>query len=311
MSVQFKEINYSIYGRCLEMSNELCRLVITLDKGPHIICYQMHGEPNVMFEDLEDFHTQSGSDFDTYFYPGAKWHIYGGHRLWLSPESMPETYYPDNFAVPYTTEGNTVILTPKEQEGNHVQYVFKVTLEEKGTKVTVAHTIYNRDSKEKTFAPWGLSVLAPGGVEIVPQADKQTGLLSNRILALWDYSDMSDPRLWWGNKYITLIQIPGMDKNFKLGLNHEKQWSSYLLGKELFVKRYHTVDGGNYPDGGCSFETYICKNFLEMESLGELKTLAPGESVDHVENWELSVVEGGFDPKDEASVDGFAKKYLW
>ena len=122
---------------------------------------------------------------------------------------------------------------------------------------------------------------------------------------------MSDPRLWWGNKYITLTQVPGMDKNFKLGLNHEKQWSSYLLGKELFVKRYHTVDGGNYPDGGCSFETYICKNFLEMESLGELKTLAPGESVGHVENWELSVVEGGFDPKDEASVDGFAKKYIW
>ncbi len=290
------------WGRILHLSDGKTEVSAALDFGIRVVGLSAAGEPNLFYrqpEDDQEYRTPKG------------WRLYGGHRLWLSPESMPETYYPDNFAVPYTTEGNTVILTPKEQEGNHVQYVFKVTLEEKGTKVTVAHTIYNRDSKEKTFAPWGLSVLAPGGVEIVPQADKQTGLLSNRILALWDYSDMSDPRLWWGNKYITLIQIPGMDKNFKLGLNHEKQWTSYLLGKELFVKRYHTVDGGNYPDGGCSFETYICKNFLEMESLEELKTLAPGESVDHVENWELSVVEGGFDPKDEASVDGFAKKYIW
>ena len=173
MSVQCKEIQYGVYGRCLEMSNELCRLVVTLDKGPHIICYQLHGEPNVMHEDREDATTQKGPDFDNYFYPGAVWHIYGGHRLWLSPESMPETYYPDNFAVPYT------------------------------------------------------------------------------------------------------------------------------------------VEGGNYPDGGCSFETYTCKNFLEMESLGELATVAPGESVDHVEHWELRTVEEGFDPRDEYSVNNFAKKYIW
>ena len=311
MSVQCKEIQYGVYGRCLEMSNELCRLVVTLDKGPHIICYQLHGEPNVMHEDREDATTQKGPDFDNYFYPGAVWHIYGGHRLWLSPESMPETYYPDNFAVPYTVEGNTVTLTPKEQEGNHVQLVFRITLEENGTKATIAHTIYNRDTAPKTFAPWGLSVLAPGGVEIVPQADKPTGLLSNRFLALWPYTDMSDPRVFWGNKYITLTQRADMDTNFKLGLNHEKQWSSYLLGRELFIKRFHTVEGGNYPDGGCSFETYTCKNFLEMESLGELATVAPGESVDHVEHWELRTVEEGFDPRDEYNVNNFAKKYIW
>ncbi len=310
MGIQCKEIQYGVYGRCLEMDNGLCRMVITVDKGPHIICFQLHGQPNVMFEDTENTTTHSGPDFDAYFYPGAAWHIYGGHRLWLSPESMPETYYPDNDPVPYTIEGNTVTLTPDVQKGNLVQYVFRITLEEDAARATIAHTIYNRGDADKTFAPWGLTVLAKNGVEIVPQADKKTGLLSNRILALWDYSDMSDDRVWWGNRYITLRQDPQEEQAFKLGLNHEKQWSSYLLGKELFVKRYHTVDGGNYPDGGCSFETYTCANFLEMESLGELVTLAPGESVDHTENWELTLTEEGFDRKDEASIDAFVKKYI-
>ena len=310
MSVQCKEIQYGGYGRCLEMANGVCRLVITLDKGPHIICFQLHGEPNVMFEDVEDTTTHSGPEFDAYFYPGAAWHIYGGHRLWLSPESMPETYYPDNDPVPYAVEENTVTLSPAVQVGNQVQYVIRVTLSEDDGKAEVVHTIYNRGGEAKTFAPWGLSVLAQGGVEIVPQADKATGLLSNRILALWDYADMADDRVWWGTKYITLKQDPTAETPFKLGLNHEKQWSCYLLGRELFVKRYHTVDGGNYPDGGCSFETYTCKNFLEMESLGELVTLAPGESVDHVEHWEISAVEDSFDRKNEASIAAFVEKHI-
>lgn len=45
MSVQFKEIDYSIYGRCLEMSNELCRLVITLDKGLTSSAIRCTGNP--------------------------------------------------------------------------------------------------------------------------------------------------------------------------------------------------------------------------------------------------------------------------
>ncbi len=47
-----------------------------------------------------------------------------------------------------------------------------------------------------------------------------------------------------------------------------------------------------------------------MESLGELVTLAPGETVDHVEHWELLTAEEGFDRRDEESIDAFVKKYI-
>ena len=99
-----------------------------------------------------------------------------------------------------------------------------------------------------------------------------------------------------------------MDKNFKLGLNHEKQWSSYLLGKELFVKRYHTVDGGNYPDGGCSFETYTNDSMIEVESLSELKTVKPGETVTHTESWALCKRPCDIDFKNDKSIDNMLEK---
>ena len=55
---------------------------------------------------------------------------------------------------------------------------------------------------------------------------------------------------------------------------------------ELFVKRYEaTADPDAYPDYGCTFETFTNADFLELETLGPMTTLAPGESVSHTEHW--------------------------
>jgi hypothetical protein len=52
------------------------------------------------------------------------------------------------------------------------------------------------------------------------------------------------------------------------------------------VKRYEAVAGpAAYPDFGCTFETFTNADILELETLGPLTTLAPGESVSHTERW--------------------------
>jgi len=60
-----------------------------------------------------------------------------------------------------------------------------------------------------------------------------------------------------------------------------------LLGDSLFIKTFDHAPGGHYPDGGCNFETFTNSEMLEVESLGELVTLQPGESTTHFENWYL------------------------
>lgn len=304
--LQIKEIEYPGYGRALEISNGLCRLAVTLDVGPRIISFCLEGRPNVMFEDRKDGTSQSGPEFDRFYYPGAAWHIYGGHRLWLSPESLPECYYPDNDPVEYAMEDGAVDFTPPPQAENGVQLTLRVEMAPDSARVRITHRIQNISDAEKTFSPWCLTVLAPGGTEIVPQPDRDTGLLGNRVLALWPYTSMADRRVFWGNRYITLKQEPECPQKFKFGLNGEKGWAAYLLGGELFVKRFPNRVGGSYPDGGCSFETFACADFLEMESLGELLPTAPGEERCHTEEWELLETEGCFDPKNELEIERFA-----
>jgi hypothetical protein len=55
----------------------------------------------------------------------------------------------------------------------------------------------------------------------------------------------------------------------------------------LFVKRFEPLAGARFPDGGCNAESYCNDRFFELESLGPLTTLKPGESVYHNETWEV------------------------
>ncbi|HHY79459.1 MAG TPA: hypothetical protein GX516_03735, partial [Thermoanaerobacter sp.] len=57
-----------------------------------------------------------------------------------------------------------------------------------------------------------------------------------------------------------------------------------------------------YPDFGVSFETYTNDWMLEIETLSPFTKLQPGETVEHIEEWELynnvnvkDIDEGAFD----------------
>ena len=55
----------------------------------------------------------------------------------------------------------------------------------------------------------------------------------------------------------------------------------------MTVKRAPAIAGRQYPDYGCNLEVFTNPDFLEVETLGPLCALAPGESVSHVERWWL------------------------
>jgi hypothetical protein len=64
-------------------------------------------------------------------------------------------------------------------------------------------------------------------------------------------------------------------------------WAAYVLGDEVFVKRTTSDRTKTYPDFGCSFETFTNNDFLEIETLGPIAKIAPGQTVEHIEHWSL------------------------
>jgi hypothetical protein len=96
---------------------------------------------------------------------------------------------------------------------------------------------------------------------------------------------MKDPCLEWGDNYILLNAK--VDSPFKLGFPNPRGWLAYWLEGCLFVKHAEFDTQANYYDMGSSTECYCNDQFLELETLGPITTLAPGDTVSHTETWEL------------------------
>lgn len=276
-----KIVPHSGWERNLLLSNGQLELVATLDVGPRILHLSTPGGENV----FKTYPHELGGRGE------AEWMIRGGHRFWIAPEDLVRTYHKDNHPVEHRHNPGTgeVVIESTQEAGGRILKSLGILMDPSEPRVTVRHTARNIDSGPLEFSVWALSVMAPGGLEIIPQpplGEHPRDLLHNRAMAIWPYTDLSDPRWRFGRDFFTLRQR-AVSAPTKIGLAHRARWIAYLVGQSLFVKTFKYLEGENYPDGGCNFETFTNSDMLEIESLGPLKILAPGEEITHVENWSV------------------------
>ncbi|HEV2946365.1 MAG TPA: hypothetical protein VGX70_03245 [Gemmataceae bacterium] len=286
--VTVEKIEYKGWKNNLRLSNGDAELILTLDVGPRVISYKLAGGKNV-FVELADQMGKSGE---------SEWVARGGHRLWVGPEDLTRTYAPDNNPIKYEELPGGAIRLIQNPDEYGIQKEMDVQLAASGPKVTVTHRIKNVAEKEAELAPWALTMMAPGGVEIIPlpvksphpgppkNAKSPKDYWPNQIMVVWPFTDFKDPRWNFGSKYITLRHDANRGPT-KIGLAHQLGWIGYLNERTLFIKRIPYEEGKTYPDNGCNFETFSNQDMQEIESLGPMKKLAPGKSVEHVETWEL------------------------
>lgn len=297
--ITIKEITYKDYGNCVEISNGKVDLVITVDIGPRIIRFGLIGKENELCE----------APTNTLSTERGQWRILGGHRLWHSPENDPRTYSLDDEPVEWMPIENGIRISQKVEPWVQVKKEMDITLAACCNKVNIIHRLTNMNAWPIELSVWGITVMATGGKEIVPQPQRDTGLLGNRVLALWPYTKMNDSRVYWGDKYIVLQQDPNAQSPFKFGISNEDGWAAYFNHGNMFIKRYTHIMGAQYPDFGVSYETYTNDFMLEMESLSPLIKLDVNATATHVEEWEL-IEEVECPSDDEAEIDKLVSKYI-
>ncbi len=282
-------VEYRGWKNNLLLANGDAELVVTLDVGPRVIAYRLPGGVNV----FKNYDAMMGGTGE------AEWQIRGGHRFWLAPEDLTRTYYPDNRPVRWEQTGpHAAKFVPPPEAEYGVQKEMHLALADKGTKVTVTLKVTNTGKEPTDLAPWGPTVMAPGGVEIIPlppkkphpghvkNASSPADFGPNQELILWPYFDFADTRWTFGSRYAFLRQDVNKGPT-KIGLAHRMGWVAYLNSGVLFVKRFDYREGAVYPDLGTRYQTFSNEDMLEMETVGELVTLGPGQSAELVESWEL------------------------
>ena len=280
-AVKIEKTNYRGWPNCYRVSNGEVELIITSDIGPRIMRFAFPGGQNL----LKEFSESLGKSGE------KEWVPRGGHRIWAAPEDAVKTYAPDNGPVKVQIQGDVLTATQPVEPLTGLEKQITVRMAAKGTAVEVGHRIRNAGSKPVELAAWALTMMAQGGTGIhafPPRGTHPEVLNPTNPLVMWAFTNLSDPRWKFTKKYLILRQDPKNKEPQKLGSFNPNTWGAYLLGSDLFVKYYQAAASPrNYPDFGCSFETFTNADMLELETLGPMTTLKPGASLDHGERWTL------------------------
>jgi hypothetical protein len=279
--VKVEKTAYKGWKNCYRVSNGEVELIVTGDVGPRIIRFGFVGGQN-LFKEFADQMGKTGEE---------KFQLRGGDRVWKAPEDPVATWAPDNVPVEITpTAAGLVARAPIEPLTN-LQKEIEISMSPSGTSVTVSHRITNHSLFALEFAPWVLTMMAPGGTEITgfpPRGTHPANLEATNPLVMWAYTNLADKRLIFTKKYLLLRQDPAVSEAQKVGLFNRDTWAAYLLNGEAFVKRASADPAKPYTDFGCSFETFTNNEFLEIETLGPITKVEPGHTVEQVEHWSLA-----------------------
>src|SRR5918912_4599559 len=81
-AVTIEKTSYAGWPNCYRVTNGEVELIVTTDVGPRVIRYAFVGGQNI----FKEFKEQLGRSGE------KEWQARGGHRIWISPEAVPESY---------------------------------------------------------------------------------------------------------------------------------------------------------------------------------------------------------------------------
>ena len=259
------------------LENDFLALDYLTQAGPRIVRLIPRGLGQNLLAETPDARLPS---------PYGPMRLWGGHRLWHAPEMLARTYVPDDGGLSVERGADSVALRYDEAHTG-IRKEMVVRLAPHAPRVELVHRLTNTGLWPVELAPWAITMLRAGGVAVLPTpVDDPDGLLPNRLIALWPYSRWDDPRLRLTNEAIEIHTQP-LAQPFKIGYMNRAGWMSYRYEGVTFRKRWTPQPGQPHVDFGCNAESYTNDKMIELETLGPLVRLDLGETVEHMEVWEV------------------------
>ena len=278
-----EKVTFSDFQNCVSLTNDEIEIIVTTDFGPRVLGYRFIGGENILgIHHAAKVETALGE-----FKP------YGGHRLWIAPENMPNSYAPDNSPVEFFFDEreNSLRLVQPIEPVTKTQKEITVTLAESGSGVSLKHKIINCGTKTIEASAWALTVMRGGGVCEIPNEPfapyGSETLLPVRNLTVWAYTDLSDARWSFDRQAIRLRVDESKPEPQKIGILNKQGWAKYHSENLVFTKEFDFQEDNIYPDMNSNTELYTAGSFVEIESLAPLQKIEPSESIEHIERWTL------------------------
>ena len=277
--VEHNEVEFEGYD-CIQLKNDLLALWLTKNVGLRLLglCY-LGGENLLVVLPDAVIPVEGAPDYS----------LRGGHRLWYAPEIPKITYITDDKPVETKVAGNQIEQIQSIDQPTGVQKSWIIELDPEEAVVKIHHRLTNHNSSPIELAPWAITMLRPGGVGCIPlktNLEDEFGLQPNRQIVFWPYTEVNSPSLKLTDKALSVRA--NMNKGaLKVGSPNPIGWIAYSNSDMLFVKESVFQADKEYLDRNASSQIYCNLDLIELETLGPIVVLEPGESVDHGETWRI------------------------
>lgn len=270
--MEVREIEFEGYENCFELKIDNQKMIVVTGVGPRILSFNINDGDNVLFIDKK-------KKLGLYDFK-----VYGGHRFWISPETM-DTYNPDNTPCKvHHVAGEFRVTQFDEKTG----FEKNLVIFEKRNRFQVKHVLVNKSEMLYTRGAWALTCIPTEGTIFFPWGT--TGTWKIKKILYWQKwpgqkTDINSSQYVEGED---LFMIRPTGEVGKVGTAGHEGFVGVSNKNYTFVKKFNYMLGNSYPDDNCAIEIYTSKQFCELETLSPLVTLIPHHPLVHFEEWILA-----------------------
>lgn len=230
-------------------------MVIGISIGPRILSLRRNGGENLLYADHTGFKV-------------GEWKMYGGHRFTIAPETAA-SYYPDNEACEvFATGAGLLVRAPQRPDG--IRLSMEITASA-AAGFNIRHILENNGASLWCGALWGITC--------VPRAAKVLARCTAPTVNYWPGTAPEN----WKLAADCMAPLPGEHRG-KTGWHEEAGWLAAIQppGTLIICNKDHNTGTVNN-----NLEIFVCKDYVELETLGPQQTIAPGCSAAHLQQWHL------------------------
>jgi hypothetical protein len=270
------------YDNCIELSNDQIRVVLEPNMGGRVLIYALKGN-NVLYTD----ETQAGL-----VYPEIPMGHLAAGRFDIGPEKIAPPR-PLLFFGPWEakiTGDREADLISQEDASTGVQLVRRFKLDEVGSRLECTQEIINISDEVKRYCFWARTFVKGNGISLTPLNQHSRfpkGYITYGPGNIMNYEPEDEPNVRIREH---ILEIIGPPVRPKFVMDGDIGWMAYITkDSQLFVKTFPVYPDRVYGEmtGATSSVWYNGEEMVEIEPIGPLEIIEPGESVAFTEYWHL------------------------
>jgi hypothetical protein len=285
------------YENCIELSNEIVRVVLDPNVGGRVLVYERNGK-----DILYHYPAERGVLYEPFGNEKMPWTGPSAGRFDVGPEGgLPQrqTLWVGSWSAEITGP-REARMTSQVCQNSNLQLIREFKLDEKTSHLICTQTMKNVGNDEVRVNHWSRTFAVGNGILLAP-IDPNSRFPEGYIIygpgKIMDFKPVEEPNVRVRDGILEIFSSP---KRAKFVLDVNPGWLAYVTEQnQLFIKKFDPHIGTMSAEmtGVNTSIWYYEDKMCEIEPIGPMEILPPGHYASYTEHWWLEGYDFPMDRK--------------